>query len=299
MKKFLALILSLLMVLSVFTVSAFAAECDHNSLEGGTVVKEPTCNSTGIRSVYCDTCGQYIYFNIEPINHSWKWTVTKAPTLNTTGLKDGVCLSCGKSQTNVVVPKLECSVHSADLTWEEKADWEIVFDSTCLETGKKQAWCTGCNKYIIKEIPKKDHYLTVYPQIDANCEDYGVTESVYCLSCRDYVVEPKIIPATGHVFFVLVDELDPTCTEVGKGHTYCANEGCDYVAETEIPKIDHDDADRDEFCDMCSTRICRCICHMDHFIARFIRKLNTLLNKLLNGGEMVFCCCECMEPLEF
>lgn len=297
MKKVLSVVLSLLMILSVFSISVSAAQCDHNSLIGGIIEVQPTCNSTGIRKAFCGVCQEYVYLPVATVEHTWVWTVTKAPTINTTGLKNGVCSVCKKTNNGVVMPKLDCGVHSV-FGWEKNVTWTVITDSTCTSIGKKQAWCSGCQKYIVRDIPMKDHMTKTYAHQDANCTEYGLTESVYCNTCRSYIVPAQIIPATGHNMFMPVADKEPTCTEEGKGTKICLNGDCDYTEEIVIEKLPHVDDDGDYFCDFCEVRICKCICHQDNIISRFVRIINTLLNKLLNDGEMKFSCCECMEPLE-
>ena len=299
MKKLLSVMLSLLMVLSVFSFSAFAADtCNHSNLMGGVTEKEPTCVTTGVKKVWCGTCQTYVYLVIPTVGHTWVWTVTKQPTLNSTGLKNGICSVCKKTQNGVVMPKLECSVHSAD-SWEKSVQWTVIAEPTCTSTGKKQARCTGCNKNITREIPKKEHDAVVFSGKAATCEEYGKTDAIYCFSCRTYLVAHDPIPLTGHNMVLRhgMYDVDPTCTEKGSGTMICLNDGCDHTEQIEVKTIPHEDYNNDLFCDMCEARICKCICHKDNFIARFVRKLNTLLNKLLNDGEMIFSCCECMEPL--
>lgn len=295
-KKLFAFLMALTVLLSLFMFSASAVECDHSSLEGGVVIKEPTCYSTGSLKVHCDNCGKDFFYEIDMIEHSWEWSYVAYPTVTTTGLKNGKCSVCKKEVKNVEVAKLECSIHSAD-GWEEQANWEVIYDSTCLQIGKKQAWCTSCSKYVVRDIPIKEHYKTVFPQIDPTCEVAGKTESVYCYNCRTFVTPSHLIASTGHDLYEVADIEEPTCEKEGSGHIYCKNEGCDFEEKVEIAKLNHNDGNSDGFCDGCGARICTCLCHKDNIIAKFIRFLNTLLNNLINNGEMVFRCCECMEPL--
>ena len=300
MKKFLSLFLSLLMILSVWSVSASAADCKHDEILGGIIEVQPTCNSTGVRKVYCGICQKYVYVSVPTVEHTWVWTIRPGyePTVHTTGIKDGVCSVCGRTQNGVTVPKLECSVHGA-ADWESKVSWTVTVESTCTSTGKKQAWCEGCKLYINREIPKKAHNTVVYPREEATCESNGHTESLYCRSCRSYIEYHSILPATGHNLVLRhgMYDVDPTCTEKGSATLVCLNGDCEYTETIEVNMLPHADSDGDYFCDMCEARICKCICHKGNFISNFIRKINTLLNKLLNNGEMIFSCCECMEPL--
>lgn len=298
-KKILALILAVITIITSGVFTAFATDCDHSALvnETGVIVVKPTCHSTGSRRVHCSICDKDVFFEIEMTEHQWVWTYNPYPTLTTTGLKNGRCSVCGETIENVEVPKLECGEHNSDL-WASSVKWEIIYDSTCLEIGKEQAWCNTCDKYIVRDIPLKEHYKTVFPQINPTCEIAGCTESVYCYNCHTYVVAPVKIPAIGHSLYEDADIEAPTCEKEGKGHIYCAHDGCDFEEKVDIAKLPHTDNDNNGFCDICEARLCKCLCHQNNFIGRFIRILNTVLNKLIHDGEMVFRCCECMEPLE-
>lgn len=302
MKKLLSVMLSLLMILSVLSFGAFAADCDHSSLVSGIVEKEPTCVTTGVKKAWCGVCQSYVYLTIPVTEHSWEWTIRKGyePTLYKTGLKDGVCTVCKKTQTGVVVPKLECSVHSVD-SFEKTAEWTVITEPTCVSVGKKQAWCSGCEKFIVRDIPMNDHSPVTIKGVEPTCEEYGTVEGLYCYVCETYLVHPEKIRPLGHKMVLRhgMYDIEPTCTEKGKGTMICLNDGCEYTETIEVNTISHVDSDGDQFCDMCEGRICKCICHKDSFISRFIRKLNTLLQKLLKSEDIPFRCCECMEPLDF
>lgn len=301
MKKVFSLFISLLIVLSVCSISVAAADCRHNGVVIIDRQIEPTCNSTGVGIGYCGICQKDVHVSIPKTDHQWIWTVTKEATLYSTGLKDGKCANydnCKAIRTNVEIPKLACATHSVT-GWDKSVNWTTVDgkEATCTEPGLEEAYCSGCKMYITREIPVKDHSIRVREKKEPTCLENGSEKDVYCVTCRTYLVVPKAIPATGHKYYLIVDVKEPTCTEKGQGHTYCLNGDCDYAKITDVAMIDHVDADNDKFCDECNVRICKCICHKDNFISRFIRKLNTLLNKLLNGGEQVFSCCKCMEPL--
>ena len=291
-KKALSVILSILVILSVFALSVSAAECDHESLSGVVVVR-PTCSSTGVKKVHCDVCNQDVLLDLERAEHLWEPVEEIAPTYNSVGSRKLDCINCD-AVTYVSIPATVCEHWKA--SWGEGREWRYVIAPTCTEKGTEQTWCETCKKMAVREVPATGHMEKTIIGDKPTCTERGKTDGSWCIVCDTWVTPQYWIESTGHVFYTVADEKQPECIVTGKGHIYCSNEGCTYAESCDIPSLGHTDKNGDGKCEVCGDIACRCFCHKDTFFAKIVRYLNTLINSLL--GENKFMCCDCMDPLE-
>lgn len=89
-----------------------------------------------------------------------------------------------------------------------------------------------------------DHTPVTDAEVDADCENTGLTEGSHCSKCDEVLVEQQIISA-GHQYN-WVDEIPATCTDYGEiGHYECQKCGMTFNAEyqpilyTSISKLPH------------------------------------------------------------
>lgn len=78
-------------------------------------------------------------------------------------------------------------------------------------------------------------YRMETPGFRASCTSDGVTASVMCIGCGEYIVEPIVIPALGHEYEVTYKA--PTCTETGFREEKCKN--CGSASGAYYGKLEH------------------------------------------------------------
>lgn len=287
-KRRISVALCVLMLANIFALSAFAVEHKH-TFQQEIIQQADGCTLCGVKALVCqDADCRYVeegskafYYN----EHNYQFAeYVIEPTANTAGLEKLVCSVCGESFTRDVPP-----------TGHEIGEWETVQAATCTQLGKEQAWCATCGKYVVRNTGVVGHKQTVLAKVPATCTERGKEEGRYCILCNQVTVAQKIIAPLGHVYYTIPDIEAPTCNSTGKGHTYCSREGCTFSEVVDVDRLDHVDENGDAICDVCEGTVCRCFCHKDTFIARFVRWLNTNLSKLLKKD---FRCCDCMQPLK-
>lgn len=300
MKKTLSLVLSLLLVFSVFSFACFAKDCNHNYVQ--TVVVEATCHSTGSKGPKCTKCGDIKYnelVDIPTLAHTVSdkdkdWTVSKKPTYETEGERWTVCTveGCNAIVTETIpVLSSTCDKH----VFGEPI---LVEKATCTSKSRYEVVCTKCGTHKNRYGDMLAHDERVVKGYAATCEEDGLTDGKICFVCHQWIQEQKRIESKGHLFYTIPDVSYPTCIDKGVGHRFCEN--CDYNKYVDdIATIAHSDNDKDGLCDFCGDSMkaneCNCLCHKNTFISRFIRYLNTLFSNLFDKD---FRCCDCMELLE-
>ena len=96
--------------------SKFKVYCNHSDCTQ-TVVTEPTCVSTGLAQVYCNTCGTTFERVLPLKDHSYVATETVAPTYYNDGYTVYTCSVCGKTEKRDFVPAVDrISVSYLDIT---------------------------------------------------------------------------------------------------------------------------------------------------------------------------------------
>lgn len=113
---------------------------------------------------------------------------------------------------------------------------------TCTEKGSTEGIeCADCGKVLTEpsEVAALGHTLEHYEALEATCMQTGLTEGEYCTVCEEWIVEQDTVKRTGHKV-VTVKGKRPTCTETGlTDGQACDHCGVVYVAQKEIPMIEH------------------------------------------------------------
>lgn len=145
MKKVLCIILSIVCLLSCFSIVAYAeeGECSHN-YESTNVL--PGCVTQGYTLHVCSKCGDFYKDNYkEPVGHSFGgWTVKTAATCTQEGLEERQCLVCKAFETKTVPVKDHVDKDSdglcdvCDFEMEVKTgfapfDWIVAFFKAVVE----------------------------------------------------------------------------------------------------------------------------------------------------------------------
>ena len=198
--------------------------CDHATTKN--VVKEPTHEETGEKSVVCVVCGEVISSTTLPATgHKFgAWEETKAPTCTEPGEETRTC-SCGATETQPI-PALG----------HDEGKWVTVKEATCTEEGLKELRCTRCDTVLdTATIPVVAHtYGEWIVDKEATCTEAG-SQHRECTVCGE--VETEEIAALGHSYGEWIVDKEATCTEAGSQHRECS--ACGNVETQPIPMIAH------------------------------------------------------------
>ena len=188
------------------------------------VTKEPTEETTGIRTYTCENCGEKKTETIPVLAHTHKYTTTVTkPTCTEKGYTTYTC-QCGDTYVDQYV----------NATGHSFVDWEVSKEPTCTEKGEETRACVNCNHSEIREIEAKghDHKAVVTAP---TCTEKGYT--TYTCECSDSYID-NYVNATGHKFGNWTVSQEPTCTEKGEEIRTCAN--CNHTESREIEAKGHD-----------------------------------------------------------
>lgn len=333
--KKIILAVSVILMISIMVCFAAAAEdCNHNFAGEYQIVVDSTCTATGAKALKCTECGAFDIANQEIIpmkDHTVIWTATKAATCAAEGSKSGTCSVCHKTITQTISKK----PHNF-------GELEVISKENCIHEGKYSKTCKSCGIVKYEYVEKTDHVLQDMKKIEPTCEDFGYEGGKICVTCHEILVPrvkiaplghemeevPKYIPPTVDEEGNIVDSNGkfmvsaPTCSKPGQYIIKCTRtvgvdeQGkeikCEYREVADMETLPHVDTDGDNVCDDCgyaeSFKACNkspiCFCHYDTPVAKFVRWLNTTLNKLLSGflpddSDIVlppFRCCDDMVP---
>ena len=182
-------------------------------------------NATHMRS--CITCGK-----TETANHSWNSsTITKEPTCNTTGIKTYTCNGCGATKTEDIATtnnhsygkwvnfdflthKHTCTICQdvvmADHNW---GNGTVTKQPTCKDYGTKVYTCSGCGTTKTESISKLTTHSwnngTVTKQ--PTCKDYG-TKVYTCTVCGNTKTE-NVAKLTTHTYDNACDNSCNVCAK--------------------------------------------------------------------------------------
>lgn len=191
------------------------------------VVKESTCERTGILRHACD-CGNY-YIDIVPaLGHMPdEWKETKEPSTDAKGLRQKSCRRCSKLLNEEAIDKLQDDSH------EHEYKETVTKQPGCVDTGVKTFTCDICDSSYTESIPATNHpnretlenkaTCTSPGSVITRCEDCGVVLSHDTMlmqhETQDWVIERK-----------------PTETTNGRMVKRCKK--CDTILDRQtIPKV--------------------------------------------------------------
>ena len=132
----------------------------------------PSCQSSGERVRYCSVCENVESEVLPATDHLYCENVYE-PTCTEQGYTEYVCSCCGDS----------CRDGYVDSLGHDYGEWETVTEATCSQYGEEISYCTRCDEYRSREIPKTDHEYAATEHEPA-CTEQGYTEYV-CSCCGD------------------------------------------------------------------------------------------------------------------
>ena len=132
----------------------------------------PSCQSSGERVRYCSVCENVESEVLPATDHLYCENVYE-PTCTEQGYTEHVCSYCGDSYRDGYVDSLG----------HDYGEWETVTEATCSQYGEEISYCTRCDEYQSREIPKTDHEYAA-TEHEPTCTEQGYTEYV-CSCCGD------------------------------------------------------------------------------------------------------------------
>lgn len=259
-KRIIALILSLLLVLSVFPMSVYADdECSHRYTMSVSAVK-PTCGDKGnIAYRFCLDCDDYY---VDSKGNRISKDDTGLPPTGIHTYKDGVCSVCGANDVHehkggtatccsiAVCSECGASYGDYDKNNHESDDVNLIndIDSTCTSegyTGDTYHKCCNALKSYGEVIAVKDHSEStrIENEVAPTCGENGSYDLVtYCTVCKsDVNRETVTVPLTAeHNYIIEVDSsrVEPTCSSKGSVIMKCLC-GAEKVYEIEADSNAH------------------------------------------------------------
>lgn len=215
---------------TVISSTPMAEYCSHKWDEG-TVITEPSCETTGEMTYTCTTCGETKTEEIAAVGHAWDdWQTIKEAECAENGIRIRACSRCNKTETEEI-PQLGHEVIV-----------NVVKEPTCTETGLQEKVCSRCGLVIENEtIPATGHDYAWIVEKEATFHEDGVKKGT-CNTCGNVISEriPKLSESHEHDFSGREEITKPaTCTEEGSKNIYCTEPECgEYITET-IPMTDH------------------------------------------------------------
>lgn len=195
-------------------ISATGHEWDDGKIE-----TERTCEQDGLVLYTCRNCSTEREETLKAQGHSWKTSrVIQAATCTKPGLEAAECRNCDEKDNEHVIPALG---HEPD-----KTKWHTIQDSSCMQEGLREGYCTRCKQNFEEKLPKLEHEAKTDSTIierEATCTAVG-KESFECKYCGERI--EREIPKTNHTWdsSYTIDEL-PTADREGSKSQHCS--GCD------------------------------------------------------------------------
>lgn len=236
MKKALALVLMMIMVLSSVPMTSFAANilCVAGHKWGSyTVTKAATCTTPGEKTAVCERsgCGETDKqaVAIDPSAHKPINMPKNEATCDKIGNEAGViCAYC-----NIVI-----SGYATIPAKGHKSTALAAKAATCTTDGNKAGTkCETCGITLTggEVIEKTGHKWELYSKRPATCTTPGEQIDI-CMNCG-IKSEPKTIEAT-HSFGAW-QTTPATCSAAGKSVRRCTIAGCNFTEEKIIEKLPH------------------------------------------------------------
>ena len=231
MKRVFALLLCILMLASLFPVSALADDvqgenpCAEGHSYNDGVTTPPTCTAAGYTTFTCTRCGDSYRVDGEAaLGHSYNDGVTTPPTCTAAGYTTFTCTRCGDSYRVDGEAALGHSYNDG-----------VVTDPTCTEAGFTTFTCSRCgDSYTTEGEAALDHDYGDGIMTDPTCTAAGFT-TFTCSRCGDsYTTEGEA--ALGHDYDEGVVTTDPTAEKEGVKTVTCSRCGDTYTEP--VPKLE-------------------------------------------------------------
>ena len=277
MKRFLALSLSLVMLLTVLPLAAFAESRDSKCYCENPSVREWFYYASGgdctdpaqviTRYGYCQNAGCYgIYEETVPTQQSHK--LYDLPMYD----DDGKPVLNSDGEPNYLAP-------------------------TCSDKGYIKKQCSTCGKIVKVSINETGHkfgewqaYIKCFSVDDPRDENNAVTAATlglsrrYCLNgCGAYEEERS----EGHSVYYIEGKAANCFSEGSTDYKYCTTCGTESPS-TPIEKLEHIDKDGNGYCDLCVSQyregedvFCSCLCHSENSFVQLLMPLLRLIWQLL------------------
>lgn len=225
-KKTLAILLALSMVMSIVTVTSLATEEEKGRYCVGCTKYQvywveqvdPTCEQEGVIAHYsCKHCGRNYYESslgtliwdndkverIPALGHEYSIDATcqKAPTCERCGAEDPDGQKAPNNHTNVVT--------------------DPAVEPTCTETGLTAgSRCADCKVVIVAQsgVPSKGHKVVDVEAVPATCEHSGTTAGTKCSTCGVILSGVAVDPQKEHQFIYGEWSEWTDCDDTDEGH---------------------------------------------------------------------------------
>ena len=240
--------------------------CNHDNIVTK-IVKQPTCQETGIKETSCATCGYVAKReDILPIDHEWDYTTISGylgqepiyPTCTTSGRGICKCKMCNKWSDWMTIPPTghtwgeryevageffhkceECGLveKTANQCPHDLDNYvliHIIEESTCEKAGSGMYQCPDCGQTEIRDLPLAHKFGNWTVIKKATCTTAG-SQSHTCTICGK--TETETIPATGHSYGNWVITEQATCLSTGLRSRTCS--ACGNVETETIPATGH------------------------------------------------------------
>ena len=164
-------------VITISTDNDISTTCKvtvEHDYDEGIVTTAPDCETQGVKTYTCRSCGSEKTESIDAIGHNYdEGVVTTAPTCENEGIKTYTCLNCGKTVEESIAP----IGHNYD-------NGVITREPTCIKDGLKVYTCQNDPSHTLEETLKALGHD--YQKVSENAH-----EIVYqCTRCDDhYTVE--------------------------------------------------------------------------------------------------------------
>ncbi|WP_296967343.1 hypothetical protein [uncultured Eubacterium sp.] len=188
----------------------------------GDVIKNPTCNSPGIRESICDICGGVYQIETEKAEHNYTSEVIQS-TCSEKGYTLYTCTQCGDTYKDNYT---ELAPHSYQT---------VTVAPTCTEKGYTAQRCSVCSHEEIDEssyVNALGHEYTYAVIREADCTFKGVGEYTCVRGDSSYT---ELLPENpnNHPNLVYSRTVAPTATEQGYD-IYCCDNLCGYWEKKNI-----------------------------------------------------------------
>ncbi len=209
-KRLLAMVLTVVMLLSAMPTVAFAAEaevCEHKYEE--TIIKPAAdCTQTAIVKLHCTKCNETKY--VSRIGHVWdEGKVTTDAICGKEGVKTYTCSVCGATKTEKIPA-------TGKHQWGEET---VVKKADCENNAMVGVECAICGETKgLTEVPgtMTDHEGEFQPALEPTCDKSGHNEGVICKNCGKALLGAEEIPATGKHVEKKIEGEKATCSKPGK-----------------------------------------------------------------------------------